>query len=317
MPRGLSGSGTPATTHAGWCFTAWDLSAPEGGAAVPLAEQFVRPTWSTSPEPVKAFHYQLERCEKTSRLHLQGVLMYHRRVSFTTAKAALAHFFTSTVHVSHIQTSYSACQNYASKDKTKVAGPWSSDDDPVRLPLPPIVHLDRKVEFWFGQPGCGKTREARILLREKFGEEPLMLAKSDASSGTWLSGYTGQKGIIIAEFQLDMFSIANWKLLLDSEMARLPVKSGGESVDWVALHIIIIANGPPPAIFLEPAFMRRFTNFRYIDRPVHPDVRQATFNYDPAHPPTFVGIESTELKKGRKRRPPSPAAPPRSGPPLP
>lgn len=64
---------------------------------------------------------QLERCPKTSKLHIQGYAELHRKTRFNAIKS---NFNDPTVHIEKAIARYDKNQSYCSKSESKVSGPY-------------------------------------------------------------------------------------------------------------------------------------------------------------------------------------------------
>lgn len=208
--------------------------------------------------PIAAAQWSVERCEKTGRLHLQGMLRMATRTVFSTVKFHLQKLCPGA-HIKNMKGTWDQNLSYTSKERTHVAGPFRYN---VRDPDAPFK---RTVEYWFGKPCTGKGTEARQYLESK-GYQIYHVAKSEASNGTWLSGYSGQEGVIMDEVDVSWFGESNWKKVLDRMPQTLPAGSGGKTCEWTPVHIIMISNYLPPPLFRSEAFKTRIHKIRFIDR---------------------------------------------------
>lgn len=257
-----------ATQFKNWCFTAYQDSK---GASFTGTSDVSNLTFRSS---VAEARWQLEKCPTSGRIHVQGVLRVVSRAVLSTVKLALESVFKGA-HIEACKGTWEQNVSYVSKPETHVAGPWRWPD---RAKTPFV----RTVEFWFGQPGNGKSTEARTLLASK-GYEVYEVAKSEASKGTWLSGYNGEEGVIMDEVSSSWFDEGNWKKVLDRLPQKLPAGAGGNNVMWTPKHIIMISNYMPDTLFRTDPFRTRIANIRYIDRPAYP-IKQTELNYNELDP---------------------------------
>lgn len=64
--------------------------------------------------------------------------------------------------------------------------------------------IARRVLWFYGETGCGKTREAVRMCRELYADSWVML---DVSRG-WFDGYDGQKAVILDDFRAGHIAFA-------------------------------------------------------------------------------------------------------------
>lgn len=205
--------------------------------------------------------YQLERCPTTHRLHFQGRFTLQFR---TTIKAIqdLLRPIGRTFSFLQAEKDYKSSVKYASKPSTREGGPWE-------VTVPPPVTVPRVVEYWYGEPGNGKSTAARALM-QSLNYRVYEPCKADASKGVWLNDYKGEEGVIMDEVTQNWFSESNWKKILDTMPQTVASGSGGRTVRWEPKMIIMIANTPPPTLFTAPAFARRINTIRHITNPAYP-----------------------------------------------
>lgn len=85
------------------------------------------------------------------------------------------------------------------------------------------------------------------------------------------------------EVKADWFDESNWKKVLDRMPQKLPAGSGGKTIDWTPVHIIMISNHVPPPLFRTDAFKSRIHKINWVRRPPFP-MKQTELNYDPNDP---------------------------------
>lgn len=241
----MSRAPRPTSQWQNWVFTAYHLN--EDGVSVELLSSA---DVSTLPfkSPIAKAQWQLERCSKTGRIHIQGMVRMEKKLVFSTMKEILKLYFTNTVHLEGMEGSWQENLDYTSKKETHVSGPFRHN---IRDPDSPFT---RTVHYWWGPPGTGKSTSARKLLKEK-GFDVYEVAKSSASKGTWLPGYSGQEGVIMDEVDYKWFDESGWKKVLDRMPQTVVAGAGGKNLQWDPEWIILISNYPPTK-FLENAAIK-------------------------------------------------------------
>lgn len=217
----------------------------------------------------KRLIFSLERCPSTQRLHYQGAIRFKSRVTMAAIQRLP---IWQGAHWEIMEGKWSDSETYCSKLDTHVAGP-------VKCGYP-AADAPRDVRYWFGVPCNGKSREARALAAS-LGYEVYELSKADASNGTWLGDYDGEECVIMDEVSEDWFSPSMWKKMLDRLPQRIPTGSGGKSVMFSPLLIIMISNYAPPQLFMSEAFQTRISEIRFIDRPPYPVPQTRIVGFDP------------------------------------
>lgn len=275
-----------------WCFTLF-------------ATEEQTPIWSSiEPDevaPLELFDagnmdfmvYQVETCEDTGRIHLQGYFILKKQARMNKAKS----FIDTTAHMETSRGTPSQNIAYCTKDDTRIAGPWQwgqcethkkghrTDLDTVSEKIKQgnslkqiaqdetstmirysrgiqVVHhlLDESPKWrtvttrvFYGPTGTGKTRTAYESC-----PDPYFVVMP----GTWWDGYTGQDTIIFDDFY-GQIRMADMLRYLDGYPIQLPVKGAFVWAKWT--NVFITSNTHPddwypnvPQVTRE-AFMRRVT----------------------------------------------------------
>lgn len=227
-------------------------------------------------------HYVCQ-LEHVSHTHLQGLIRYKRRVSFSVIKAAFA-ALGANPHIEVMKGTYAQAKAYCMKPESRVLGPWEEGsefkDDVIPIP-------DRQVVCIFGPPKTGKTYIAR-LIGEYLGPNSVynVPGRAKNSNGRWLGDYSGQPIAIIEEFNFfEDFTKDQWKLLLDGVAHPLPGRAGGQTVQWIPSLIFLLTNDairPSHPFRSDPAFLYRISHLIFYNVPAHPKAvtRQMTVSVD-------------------------------------
>lgn len=258
-----------------WCFTAYHIN--EDGVVVQLhADADGKGFSDVSTIPfgplVKRAQWQLEKCPHTGRIHIQGVVRMAKRMVFSSVKAELEKYFSQTIHLEGCGGTWEENLVYTSKPESRIAGPYRHN---VRDPDAPF---QRVVEYWHGPPGTGKSTTARRFLSER-GFDIYEVAKSQASKGTWLPGFSGQESVIMDEVDYKWFDDSGWKKILDRMPQTLVAGAGGKNVVWDPVYIILISNHPPTKFLSCDAIKSRIHHVVEFNKPLithtAPDVQKA------------------------------------------
>lgn len=273
----------PTTQFKNWCGTIFKIGTYDL-STIWLSEKskdYWANTWTQlcSQYPfIDKGQANLEECPETKRVHFQFALRMKTNMTFNGLKARFSDIGNGalgSMHFEHQKGKWDENLVYTSKKDSQLLGPFRYNIDDPDAPL------DRIVEYWFGKPGTGKSTEARTILRSK-GYDIFEVCKSDASKGTWLGGYEGQKGCIMDEVEGNWFDVSNWKKVLDRMPQKMAAGAGGKTIDWRPKHIIMISNFWPPDLFFEEAFKSRIDKIRFVDRDPYPMKKT---NYEGFHSP--------------------------------
>jgi len=236
--------------------------------------------------------YQLERCPKTQKLHIQGFVSYLKQLRMKKAKE-LIH---STAHMEPARGTHKQASDYCKKSDTSVKGPWEYGTPPVgkgaRTDLktavtaikegksiqtvasenpvtfvhyskglialrsqlfPSPAWRDLNVTWLWGTTGIGKTRAAYTFDPNLY--KAIMPCQ-------WWDGYDRQTTVLFDDFygQVKCSDMLN---LLDGYKLQLPFKGGFTWAHWT--KVFITSNVPPSDVYktsLLPkpviaAFLRR------------------------------------------------------------
>lgn len=129
---------------------------------------------------------------------------------------------------------------------------------PTRVGFPDVYLL-------VGRPGCGKTRRAYEAYPDLW-EPPINMSKQDTN---WFDGYTGQKQVLLDEFEGHM-PLNSLLKILDRYVRQVPVKGG---FTWFNPDSIILTANEHPSTWYnycsrlqkEQALRRRISHVAYFD----------------------------------------------------
>lgn len=267
--------GDSSIRNRGWVFTVF---VPEG-----TAEDFVRHV-SCITDRGQYWSAQLERCPKSSKLHVQGFVYFKNPRVLAGLKKLHA-----TAHFESMRGTVDQAIAYTKKDDTRVAGPKEGGERPqqgkrtdidsaiaavqagtamreVALANPVTyvryfrgLHalsgilavrrnwLTTGVVYW-GPPGTYKTTHAR----EMAGPDAYWLLQSNLGSGktVWMENYEGQEDIVIDEFY-GWLPLTFFLNLLDQ--IPMTVQTKGGSTQIRAKRIWITSNANPTTWYASVA----------------------------------------------------------------
>lgn len=251
----------------GWCFT---IFVPEGtshGYPVYAQELTLKSQyWSA----------QLERCEKTGKLHIQGFVYFKNPRTLAGLKK-----LHKTAHFESMRGTVDQAIAYTQKEDTRVAGPDFAGERPsqgkrtdidsavaliqagtamaVVAAENPITYVRyhrglhalsnilspkrsslTTANIYWGPPGTGKTTHVRELA----GPDAFYLTKAMVGSGStvWMDGYEGQEDIVLDEFY-GWVPLTYFLNLLDCIPMSLQTKGG--STQMRAKRVWITSNANP------------------------------------------------------------------------
>lgn len=133
---------------------------------------------------------------------------------------------------------------------------------------------DVQVNYWWGNPGAGKTFSAISILRNA-GESPYIAQKDNAF---WWDGYTGQRTIILDDWDDTWTTLTRAKRLLDKYPLNLEVKGGYCPAAYTC--IIITSNTNPNELYSRckqddrQALMRRIHETLHVTKKYEEDPSQ-------------------------------------------
>lgn len=247
----------PTSQFQNWVFTAYgvadgdlvtDLLADADVSDLSFDEMIPKAQWS------------LELCPKTQRVHIQGMCRFKKRVVFSTAKAHLLKT-VGKIHLEEMKGTWEDSLLYTSKAASHIAGPFRVG---IRDPSAPFTRI---VEYWHGPPHSYKSTTARKYLSDK-GYDVYEMAKSTASKGTWIAGYSDEEACIMDEVDYNWFDESGWKKVLDRMPQKMPAGAGGKNIEWNPVHIILISNYPPTKFADNPAIWSRISEVVKFDAQV-------------------------------------------------
>lgn len=256
----------PNKSAKNWCFTLNNY----GESDVEAIERFIKDEC--------CYGCFGKECSKSGTRHLQGYVVFPRRVSFNIVKAGL-------VDKSHIEVSRGThVQNrrYCSKDgdfsefgslpershkgesrdelavkfrESVVKGRLGVDEFAMQNPgcyifygstmwrnylesMPCIERPDINVQWFYGAPGVGKSRRAHMELRDAYIKDPRT---------KWWNGYHLEKTVIIDDFGpngIDINHLLRW-----FDRYKCCVETKGGMVALYADTFIVTSNFHPRDIF--------------------------------------------------------------------
>lgn len=286
-----------------WCFTLFRGIGTHASAGDPLermdSSKVIFGTW------------QVERCPRTQRLHVQGVVKFKQAMRMTGVKAWLN---DQSAHL-EICRDWNKSIEYCTKEETRVEGPWSmgtraTEGSGKRSDLMDCVELmqktgsvrrvasefpsafvryhkglnalkvaqpnlsnfaPKKVVLLCGSTGVGKTFWAMARFRDIFTVPDI--------KNPWFDGYDGHQVALLDECGKGMMHYNYFKRITDVYVMDVPVKGG--HVKWNPSLVILTTNAPmrewwdnvPDAD--AAALNRRIVTFEFFGHvnPAH-DVRE-------------------------------------------
>lgn len=215
--------------------------------------------------------YQLEKCPRTHRLHIQGYVEFKQKISLSTARLYLPH----GAHLEQRKGTQKEAIDYCSKEETKVEGPLEFgtmsegqgtrndinnaiqaikdggsiqdliENYPVTfckyikglLYIKNMYELKNKtwrdiyVAVYWGDAGTGKTKS--VYEKETYNN----VYKLNASTQSiWFDGYDGEDVLLIDDFNgwIPFKFMLN---ILDGYPLNLPIKGGQAFAKWTKVYI--------------------------------------------------------------------------------
>lgn len=263
----------------------------------PLATEDNLPLDNPDPEQIQGLFYQVEQCPKTSKYHLQGFVVFKKKVRFGTVKTLFP-----TAHIEKCRGTQQQNITYCSKSESKIRGPFTVGtletpgkskplqeackmivegktmrEIAVEYPTVFVVHsrglrmlqqqiLEEpaswrviEVIWYWGKTNVGKTRTC-------YEQDPKLYKVKD--KGQWWDGYIDQTTILFDEFygEIPMKNMLNW---LDGYPIDLEVKGGYTSARWT--KVFITSNTDPHNMYngvpqdVRDAFYRRINQIIYLE----------------------------------------------------
>lgn len=237
--------------------------------------------------------WQLELCDTTDRLHLQGYMELYKPMRVSGVKKL---FGDATMHLETRRGSRDDARNYCRKEKTRIDGYWelgewtaggqgarnditkfvknmneknldyAIEEDPVtyvkfhkgleklKEKSYPKRNWKMEVIYCVGDPGIGKTR----WVYDNYDSDDIYV-KPD---GKWWSGYEGQQIVLLDDYEGEI-PWAEFLKLLDRYPHKVELK-GKDHVEFHSKTIVITSNYPywkwyPDKKRVLYALERRFT----------------------------------------------------------
>lgn len=229
-----------------------------------------------------------EQCPSTGRFHIHAMLYTTRAKKPNPARKWLHELFNLPGHgtvsrlesLAHAQNVY----HYVGKEYTQVGEMVAYGRPfPSEVTVQGTVDEDessesvskdwkRKVVVFYGPGSTGKSTRAHKFCVDTYGEEPYVLTKPAVNGSEWLGDYTGQRGLILDEWDPKHFSYTFMKLLCDRRPQPLHCLKGGDSRLVVAESIFICTNAIPSRItqyFSDKVWLGRLHDLFYCDVEVH------------------------------------------------
>lgn len=223
--------------------------------------------------------WQLERCPKTNKLHLQGYLRTQNKVRMTALKK-----LHETAHWERRKGSHEQAKAYVTKSESRVEGPWvigKEEDEPRPGSRSDLLEIKRKLDegcleeaiaddhfatwsrsykaireykrlksiprtwatetiYLYGPTNVGKTSLCKEMFpREKKSKNWWMPKSNSLTSPVWFDGYEGQPHVVINEFRGEI-PVGLFLELLDNCATTVPVKGG--FVNWCPRQVMISSN---------------------------------------------------------------------------
>lgn len=230
--------------------------------------------------------FQLERCPRTNREHVQGYLCANKPCSFPTFK----HVLGLDVHLERMRGTSAECVAYCTKTETRISDPVTigllPDPDGRRSAVPLqdamcavrsgkselhismkyptvwAVYRTRLLEFasllrperswktklyvYWGPTGTGKTWLAHKLAPRAYIH----------TNTPWFDGYVGQDAAIFDDFNEEVIARDAFLRLFDRYPMSVPIKGG--FVQWTPRRCFITTNYNPDRFYSGcPAVARR------------------------------------------------------------
>jgi len=220
--------------------------------------------------------YQREICPTTAREHIQGYVIFSKRMSLSSLKK-----LDGTAHWEPRRGTHEQAQSYCSKDDTRKANttPVEVGDPPkpgkrtdlhdvadaitageslrdlcinhtpamikyskgvqlVKMMISDKRRWDMDVIVLYGPTGLGKSELADYLAPEAY-RVPLASDKNTL----WFDGYSGEEDVIIEEFEGYRCTYSFLKEFLDRYPIMVPTKGG--HANFSAKRVILTSNTPP------------------------------------------------------------------------
>lgn len=125
-----------------------------------------------------------------------------------------------------------------------------------------VTYEKKNVKWFYGEPGCGKTREA---IKAFDGD-----CWISGRNLRWWDGYCGQENIVIDDFRGDYCTLHELLRILDGYNYRVEIKGG--SIELKAKNIIITSPSHPIEVYVgnenHKQLMRRIDQVVYFNKDI-------------------------------------------------
>lgn len=230
--------------------------------------------WEKLPEDTRYIVWQIEKCDKTDNIHIQGYIEFTRSVTPVVAQILMG----TCAHMSIRKGTRDEARNYCMKEDTRMEGPWelgkwemggqgSRNDlrnlkkiidegghllDCYEENFGSMVRFGRGIErYAFLRRGKNKTYSPKTIevfvgptrtgksrkARELLGEN--FYEKPD---GQWFDGYDGEENVLMDDFDWRKMDICLFLKVTDNYPCPVQVKQG--FTYFTAKRIIITTNEP-------------------------------------------------------------------------
>lgn len=222
-------------------------------------------------EKIKYLTWQIEKCPKTEKLHIQGYINFEREVSFATVKKRIP-----GAHIERRMGTEEQAISYCQKEETRIEGPWEIGTIPTPGTRTDLIELRESIKkgasmkeifenhtsaafkypkaialcsllyqtkrnwkmniivIW-GPSGTGKTTKAWQII----GEKPCYVK----NPSKWWDGYEGEEFVLLDDFRGSWFTASEMLLLLDNKPHKIEMK--GSMTEFRSKTIIITSNHNP------------------------------------------------------------------------
>jgi len=261
IPSIRNKSGTHGQMYTNWMVTAFDQ-----------LDMFDPTKWPS----FRYCCYQREVCPTTNREHIQGYVMFAKRVSLAFLKK-----LDGTAHFEPRRGTHEQAKDYCSKEDTRKPGcePVESGDPPkpgkrtdlhdvadaitagssirdlcvnhtpamikyskgvqyVKMMITPRRRWDMDVIVIYGPTGLGKSQLADEIAPDAY-RVPLAADKNTL----WFDGYSGEDDVIIEEFEGYRCTYSFLKEFLDRYPCMVPTKGG--HANFSSKRVILTSNTDP------------------------------------------------------------------------
>lgn len=128
----------------------------------------------------------------------------------------------------------------------------------------------KRVHWFYGLTGTGKTKTAWEEAMETYGAESIWCAQVDDK---WFDGYVGQPAVIVDDLRASTWVFPRLLRLLDRYPMQVPVKGGFRN--WIPREIWITAPGEPRTIYRNYTTGEPYEGIEQLERRID-DLREFT-----------------------------------------